>query len=47
MVDKAVRQRRRRGSEEVERDALERLALRAWRDVGGGAGWAAIPKNPD
>ena len=33
--------------EEIERDALERRAVRARRDVGGRAGRAAVAKSPD
>ena len=47
MADQTVRQRGRVSRQEIERDALERGAVRARRDVGGGAGRAAVAKNPD
>ena len=47
VADKTVRQRCREGGQEIERDALERGALCARRDVGGFAGRATLAQNPD
>ena len=47
MADQTVRQRGGSRREEIERDALERRAVRARRDVGGRAGRAAVAKDPD
>src|SRR3954447_9035455 len=47
MAGKAVRQRRGEGCEEIRRDALERFAIRARRNVGGFTGGPAVAKNSD
>ena len=47
MADQTVRQRGRGGGEEIERDALERGAVCARRDVGGRTRRAAVAKDPD
>ena len=47
MADQAVRQRGDGWREEVERDPLECVALRARRDVGGGARRPALAQDPD
>ena len=45
MAGQTVRQRCRGGGEEIERDALERGAVRARRDVGGGPRRSGVAKN--